>query len=91
MKQIVIEVAPRTQAGEYHASCLDAWGCGKSIEEAVASVIATAHDKLQLTTNDLTYANKDFHPHIVRLRRLINLLSERGLTVEIRFIPLESR
>jgi len=97
--ECVIEVCPRSGGDAYHA-CIQGtamWGCGQSIEEAVVGCISTYHTELNLTADDLMTARESGTRHnlfFLPRRALINLvkrLSERGIEVDIRFLPIEIR
>lgn len=97
--ECVIEVYPRT-GGEYHA-CIQGtamWGSGKSIEEAVVGCINTSHALLRLTAEELKHAKNIIcrgrttpRSYRASLGGLVQLLSERGFEVDIRFLPTEIR
>jgi predicted RNase H-like HicB family nuclease len=95
---IAVEVSPRSQDGEYHA-CLESntgvWGSGNSVEEAVASFIGTYHNALKLSTKDCEDAAKNPQGEMLsaqtNLRKLIELLADRGFELDIKFLPLKIR
>ena len=90
--KVLIEVTPRMAEEAYHARInndIGLWGCGDSVEGAAVDVIITAHHQLGLSTEALDSTESSNNRH--RLRELKALLKERGVDLEIQFLPDETR